>query len=182
MGALIVAEIVLSMTWNRFYFTTGIPIFWRRIESTEKLETLSLEALQKASATAAGAPFAFRPLTPNAIAFRERPLGGMMHYMPLMRGLIRIQPRGAVHLRARFGELVLPRPDHLPAGHAGPQGRDQRALPGGRAGGPLFHPGHSIRKDRESSSQTAWPAAVDSASALSQRRPRLTQPLSSQWP
>ena len=89
MAALIVAEVVLSMTWNRFYFTTGIPIFWRRIESTEKLETLSLEALQKASATAAGAPFAFRPLTPNAIAFRERPLGGMMHYMPLMRGLIR---------------------------------------------------------------------------------------------
>jgi hypothetical protein len=92
MAALIVAEVVLSMTWNRFYFTKGIPIFWRRIESTEKLETLSLEALQKASATAAGAPFAFRPLTSNAIAFRERPLGGMMHYMPLMRGLIRHNP------------------------------------------------------------------------------------------
>jgi hypothetical protein len=92
MAALIVAEVVLSMTWNRFYFTKGIPIFWRRIESTEKLETLSLEALQKSAATAAGAPFAFRPLTPNAIAFRERPLGGTTHYMPLMRGLIRQNP------------------------------------------------------------------------------------------
>ncbi len=92
---IIIAEVVLSMKWNLFYCTRGIPIFVRRIESAGKPETLSLETLEKASATAAGAPFQFRRLDPNTIAFRERSLGGLMHYAPLMHGLIRKRPEEA---------------------------------------------------------------------------------------
>lgn len=88
----IAAEVVFSARWNHTYFTRGVPVFWRRIDGMMNLETFPLDRLEKASATAAGAPFAFRRLTPNAIAFRERPFGGMMHYAPLMRGLIRHNP------------------------------------------------------------------------------------------
>jgi hypothetical protein len=86
---LIIAEVVLSMKWNRFYCTRGVPIFVRRAESGAKLESFPIEVLEKASATAAGAPFQFRRLDANTIAFRERSLGGLMHYAPLMHGLIR---------------------------------------------------------------------------------------------
>ena len=86
---LIIAEVVLAMKWNRFYCTRGLPIFVRRAEGVAKLESLPLELLEKASATAAGAPFQFRRLDPDVIVFRERSLGGLIHYAPLMHGLIR---------------------------------------------------------------------------------------------
>jgi hypothetical protein len=91
----IIAEVVLSMKWNVFYCTRGIPIFVRRAESAAKLESFPLETLEKASATVAGAPFQFRRLDPDTIAFRERSLGGLMHYAPLMHGLIRKRPEEA---------------------------------------------------------------------------------------
>ena len=94
-AVLIIAEIVLAMKWNRFYCTRGLPILIRRVESAAKLESLPLETLEKASATAAGAPFQFRRLDANTIAFRERSLGGLIHYAPLMHGLIRKKPEEA---------------------------------------------------------------------------------------
>jgi hypothetical protein len=92
---LIIAEVVLSMKWNRFYCTRGLPIFVRRAESPAKLESFPMEVLEKASATAAAAPFQFRRLDPNTIAFRERSLFGLIHYAPLMHGLIRRRPEEA---------------------------------------------------------------------------------------
>jgi hypothetical protein len=92
---LIIAEVVLSIKWNRFYCTRGLPIFLRRAESAAKVESFPIETLEKASATAAGAPFQFRRLDANTIAFRERSLGGLMHYAPLMHGLIRKRPEEA---------------------------------------------------------------------------------------
>jgi hypothetical protein len=92
---LIIAEVVLSMKWNGFYCTRGLPIFVRRVESAANLESFPIETLEKASATAAGAPFQFRRLDPDTIAFRERSLGGLMHYAPLMHGLIRKRPEEA---------------------------------------------------------------------------------------
>lgn len=88
-AAVFVAEVVLSMTWNRWYFTFGVPIFIRRIDRPRGLADVSLEELEKSSATAAGAPLVFRRLDERAIAFREKPFGGLLHYAPLMRGVMR---------------------------------------------------------------------------------------------
>jgi hypothetical protein len=88
-AAVIVAEVILAMTWNRFYLTFGLPIFVKRVERLASLEDVSLEYLQKRMATAGGSPLVFRRLDPNAIAFRESGLGGVIHFTPLMRGLIR---------------------------------------------------------------------------------------------
>jgi hypothetical protein len=88
-AAVLVAEVILAMKWNRFYLTFGLPIFVKRVERLGGLEDVSIEYLQKRTATAAGTPLVFRRLDPNLIAFREGGLGGFFHYAPLMRGLIR---------------------------------------------------------------------------------------------
>jgi hypothetical protein len=90
--AIAIVEYVLSWKWNRSYFTFGLPIFLRRVERRNGLAGLDLEQLQKRCATAAGAPMMFQPLGPDLIAFREKPMGGLVHYMPLMRGVIRHRP------------------------------------------------------------------------------------------
>jgi hypothetical protein len=82
-------ETILSVRWNTRYFTTGLPIFVRRIESLKRVEDLSLDELQKSAATVAATPLLFRRLAPDAIAFRESFSGGSLHYTPIMRGLIR---------------------------------------------------------------------------------------------
>lgn len=88
-AAVIVAEVILALRWNRFYLTFGLPIFVKRSERLASLEDVSLEELQKRTATAGGTPLVFRRLAPNLIAFRESGMGGVIHYTPLMRGLIR---------------------------------------------------------------------------------------------
>jgi hypothetical protein len=93
--AIAVVEIVLSAKWNRFYFTAGLPIFIRRIDRVVGIENLSLDELQKSAATVAGTPLLFRRLAPDTIAFREKPFGGSIHYIPIMHGLIRRRPEEA---------------------------------------------------------------------------------------
>jgi hypothetical protein len=88
-AAVLVAEVILAMKWNRFYLTFGLPIFVKRVDRLGNLEDVSIEYLQKRTATAAGTPLLFRRLDPNLIAFREGGFGGFFHYAPLMRGLIR---------------------------------------------------------------------------------------------
>jgi len=90
--AIAIIEYVLSLKWNARYFTIGIPIFISRIDRPSGLAGVSLETLQKGSATAAGAPLLFHELSPSAIAFREKPFSGSIHYAPIMRGLIRHTP------------------------------------------------------------------------------------------
>jgi hypothetical protein len=85
----IIAEVILAARWNRFYVTVGLPIFVKRVERLASLEDVPLEYLQKRTATAAGTPLVFRRLEPDLIAFRESGVGGILHYTPLMRGIIR---------------------------------------------------------------------------------------------
>lgn len=84
-----IAEMILAARWNHFYCTRGLPLFIRRIERTAGLDDVSIEALKQRGATAAGAPFVFHRLGPDAIAFREHFGGGSIQYVPLMHGLIR---------------------------------------------------------------------------------------------
>jgi len=82
----IVIEIILNWKWNASYFAFGIPIFMRRIERMGGVATIDLDALEKTTKTASGAPLAFRRLGPDLVAFRERAFGG---YIPMMRGVIK---------------------------------------------------------------------------------------------
>jgi hypothetical protein len=88
-GVVIIAEVILAMRWNRFHCTVGLPIFVKRVERLGNLDDMPLETLQKKTATAAGTPLVFRRMDPNLIAFRESGIGGILHYTPLMRGVVR---------------------------------------------------------------------------------------------
>ncbi|HEU4886915.1 MAG TPA: hypothetical protein VFV49_03440, partial [Thermoanaerobaculia bacterium] len=90
--AIAIVEFVLVVRWNAFYFTAGIPIFWRRVDRPSGLRDVDFDELQKRCATAAGAPIVFHRLGPDAIAFREAVAGGLIHYFPIMRGIIRHRP------------------------------------------------------------------------------------------
>ncbi|MBV9496210.1 MAG: hypothetical protein JOZ54_18320 [Acidobacteria bacterium] len=85
--AVLVAELVLSWRWSRFYYTVGLPVFIRTVETLGPLQSLSLPDLARSTASAVGTPYVFQPLGPDAIAFREA--GGFFHYTPAMRGVIR---------------------------------------------------------------------------------------------
>jgi hypothetical protein len=84
-----ILELVLSVKWNRAYFTAGLPIFIRRVESLRRLDDVSLDDLAQSTATVAGTPLLFRRLGPDAIAFRESYGGGSLHYHAIMHGVIR---------------------------------------------------------------------------------------------
>ena len=84
-----VIEAILAAKWNRTYMTQGLPIFMRRVDCLTGLDDISLEALQKSAATAAGAPLLFRRLDSDVIVFREQAFAGAIHYFALMRGVIR---------------------------------------------------------------------------------------------
>jgi hypothetical protein len=83
--AVLIVEIVVSMRRNPAYFTFGLPIFMRRVETLAPLDALPLDELARSTKTAAADGLRFRRLTPRAIAFRE----GFGQYVPIMRGLIR---------------------------------------------------------------------------------------------
>jgi hypothetical protein len=93
--AIAIVEIVLSAKWSRFYFTVGLPIFWRRVDRVTALEDQSLEELLQVATTVAATPLLFRRLGPDLIAFREKAFGGSIHYMPIMHGVIRRRPEEA---------------------------------------------------------------------------------------
>jgi len=90
-----IVEMVLSAKWNIFYFTVGLPIFVRRVDSVVVMKDQSIEELMQAATTIAGTPLLFRRLAPDVIAFRESPFGGSIHYMPIMHGVIRRRPEEA---------------------------------------------------------------------------------------
>lgn len=89
LAAILIAEIVASIRFNRWYFSFGIPIFIRRIDRPAGIGDLSFETMQQSAKTVAGAPFLFHRLAPNHVAFREKVFAGSILYMPLMRGVIR---------------------------------------------------------------------------------------------
>lgn len=92
LAAVLIAEIIASVRFNRWYFTFGIPIFLRRVDRPNGLEDVSFETLQKGTATVAGAPLLFHRLAPNHIGAREKVFAGGILYFPLMRGVIRHDP------------------------------------------------------------------------------------------
>ena len=87
--AVAILDFVLASRWNHFYFKVGVPVFVRRIERPQGIQDLSLPDLSTSSKTAAAAPLLFHRIDPTTVAFREPILGGVMHYVPIMHGVIR---------------------------------------------------------------------------------------------
>ena len=96
-------EMLLSVRWNRTYFTAGLPIFVGRVPRPGGIADVSLEELADKTKTALGAAMLYRRLDPDVIAFREQVAGARLHYTPIMHGVIRYD---AVEGVARVTGLV----------------------------------------------------------------------------
>ncbi|MCP5519123.1 MAG: hypothetical protein H7A45_17910 [Verrucomicrobiales bacterium] len=81
-----VIEILLSSSWNGFYYRFGLPVFRSRMSRTD-LNRLSSRWLTQQHLHVYPLPLRFMRLGQTAIAFREGI--GPLHYTPIMHGVIR---------------------------------------------------------------------------------------------
>ena len=88
-----IAELIVSGTWQKLYFTTGIPVFKKTVRLSESPE-LSSDGLNERFSGGFWGPLCFKPMSSNQIAFREAFFCfRLMNYTPVMHGLIRYDER-----------------------------------------------------------------------------------------
>ena len=86
--AVAITEIVVTGTWQGFYFRLGIPLFRKKLDLPEAPE-LSTDLLCQRFCKGVTTPLVFRRISPNEIAFRESIVSCRLNYTPVMHGLIR---------------------------------------------------------------------------------------------
>jgi hypothetical protein len=86
----VLVEALLMFSWNRGYFSWGLPLFQQRIEApVAALSRLPFNWLEGDYPPASWATIVFEPLTENTCGFRETLLMARgPGYLPIMRGLI----------------------------------------------------------------------------------------------
>ena len=87
----VVAEMIFSSTWNRLYFSWGVPVFRQELlVPSPRPEPPSPQRLEGRLRESARQPFRspieFHQLDGGRLAFRERRIG---QYSEVMRGLLR---------------------------------------------------------------------------------------------
>ena len=90
-----ILELIVSGTWQKFYFTSGIPIFKQSIRLSSPAE-LSVDSLNEQFQGGWCDPLRFREISRHNIAFREALFHFSffkMNYTPVMHGLIRYDER-----------------------------------------------------------------------------------------
>src|SRR4029079_2550212 len=99
-------ETILSLTWNRFYFTIGVPILRIDLQAfSPGAPVPTSAALEVRVAESRFPPMVFRQLASDSYGFRERAWGGFLRfsYTPVMHGLLQFDKLGA---RVRFTGLL----------------------------------------------------------------------------
>ena len=83
-------DAILSATWNRMYFTSGLTRFVRRIPVTPRHTNIPLPSrFESEFQPSWSSSFAFKEITPNIYGFRERAIAfRLMRYSPLMHGML----------------------------------------------------------------------------------------------
>ena len=84
-----VADEVLNSTWNKKYFTTGLPIFVKRIPVIIRhtdIPERSLFQMQFRSGWIAS--LTFKEINSNTYGFREKLFSFNFHYPPFMHGVL----------------------------------------------------------------------------------------------
>lgn len=110
-GAVAVVEIILSLRWNRFYFSSGIPIFRQELSAqSPKPELPSSQRMEERLSKSAFPPLQFRRLDSDSLGFREKAAGAWFRfsYTPVMHGLLRFnRPSARVEVVGFLNWFVL---------------------------------------------------------------------------
>ena len=89
---IVVIEMIVSGTWQSFYFTMGIPIYKKTATLTSQTKP-SPEDLNGLFSQSMAAPILFKQISDNQVAFREALFSfRIMNYTPVMHGLIQYSP------------------------------------------------------------------------------------------
>ncbi len=85
-----IAAIILSGTWNKRYFSTGFPIYAKKISCTHNpINQEIIERLNVRFASMVWTGLAFRDLGPTECGFREKFFQfRFLNYTPIMHGVI----------------------------------------------------------------------------------------------
>jgi hypothetical protein len=107
---------ILSDTWNSFYFHAGVPVFRYEIKcAATKTVPSFIEEIEKAGSDSIFMPIKVRGLAQNEFAFRELWWGwNMAYYTPVMHGNLKFTSSGNVRVvglvnwyTVLFGVLVI---------------------------------------------------------------------------
>ena len=93
--AVAIIESILSLSWAKLYFTTGIPVFSRELNAfSPGAPVPTAEELSARLARSKYPPLIFHDLGGNRFAFREKAWTGFSRftYTPVMRGLLAFDP------------------------------------------------------------------------------------------
>lgn len=90
-------ELVLSLTWSRFYISKGIPIFFYEVHLNQPgAVPPQAGAMEDLASRSTGASLQFRQLEEDRLAFREQIWHmGPRRYTPLMHGVLTFDTMGA---------------------------------------------------------------------------------------
>jgi len=93
-------EVILSGTFSSVYFRFGLPVYTKRISTTDRALPAFEARIEQESSGGLMSPFVFRRLSPTEVAFRERAFGfRLFSYTPVMHGLVRLVPEeGAAYI------------------------------------------------------------------------------------
>ena len=108
--ALAVVETTLSLSWNRFYFRCGIPVF--RTQTTSAVPAPRLPDADRVLGMLKGTRYVdlqIRELDPVTYAIREGTWGGFSKtsYTAIMRGVLRLRPNGTVEIVGNLNWFTL---------------------------------------------------------------------------
>ncbi|MGX9418190.1 hypothetical protein ACXJY6_04525 [Vibrio sp. RC27] len=106
----IVVEMILNSTWNRIYFTYGIPVFSYQPSSRCSAQSvIDTEELEKSLQSPKYASFKVRRFSDEILGFREAAWGGLgkTSYSPMMRGKLEINNKGQVKVTGFVNWFVI---------------------------------------------------------------------------
>lgn len=91
MMVVMATELMLSLFWNRAYFSWGLRVYERRIAARPAaLASFRLQQVESEIVQSPRLPMVCRPLSADTCAFRE---SGWVRVFPMMRGLIVLDRR-----------------------------------------------------------------------------------------
>lgn len=92
LAAVVILETILSGTWNRWYFTVGVPLYRARVPRPPQASMPTAAELENGLKKGWSTPLVFHQIADGSVGFRERFFGGgfFFHYTPVMHGVIRM--------------------------------------------------------------------------------------------
>lgn len=111
LGLIMILELILSSSWNYFYFKSGFPIFRKEIYNENHIskDSININELEYEFSKSVAPSIKFRKIADNEIGFREQIFQfSLFSYTPIMHGRIIIdEPFRQVRIKGQTNWYIL---------------------------------------------------------------------------